>query len=438
MSDTYSDLLEHYASQTYNDQPVIVIGFTATPTRYDGKPLGNAFDHLEIVTTYHELMKQGFIVGPECYGAPEGPDLAGVRVIGGDYDNDALGEVMRKQNLIGNLLDHWLKLADKYPRPDGGIGLVEGPRRRTFVFATTIQHSLDICDRFSKAGIKIAHLDGTTPEAERRRTTRALGDGELEAISNCNVLLEGVDIPSAKCVAHARPTQSLVLWRQSCGRILRPWHPGCPPGCVAHPSLAPLLLDHANNIARHGYPHEDLHWTLTERARRLEKKIPIRICRSCYAYLPAGRMLCPYCGAEAPPPEASEPPEETNAKLVRHSTTPEDMQRKFYDDMVNAARKKGHKPGFAAAKFKEHYGGWPPWAWSEATRASFASDPEWQAALEGKQARIEKRKAAEKAAEEALAAAPEEIEVPPDDANENPVEDGEAPFDEWLGKEGLK
>jgi superfamily II DNA or RNA helicase len=427
-ADSYQDLFEHYRDS-------IILGFTATPGRYDGRPLGGGlFEVLEVVTTYAELIKQGFIVAPECYSALEAPDLTGIRVIGGDYDEGALGEVMRKQSLVGNLLDHWLKLAHMYPKPDGSIGLVEGPRRRTFIFAVDIRHSTDICEKFSKAGVKIAHLDGTTPEGERRRIIKALGEGELEAVSNCNILLEGVDIPSAKCVVHARPTQSLVLWRQSSSRILTPWHPGCPSGCVQHPNLSPLLLDHAQNIDRHGFPHEDLHWTLTDKARRVDRKVPTRICKSCFAYLPASRVLCPYCGAEAPPAPAQPPPNETQEQLVRRSTTPEDMQRKFYDDVVRLARQKGNKPGFASFKFKEHYGSWPPWDWSEETKASFASDPEWQAALEAKEARKAKRKEAE----EVAASEPVEVEVPENDANEELPPEEDDSFGSWVKDQGIE
>ena len=434
-ADSYVDLIfEHY-------KDAIILGFTATPTRYDGRPLGNLFECMEVVTTYAELIKDGFIVAPDCYGAKENPDLSSIRVIGGDYDEGALGELMRKQSLVGNLLDEWLRLAHLYPKPKGEPGLVEGPRRRTFIFASGIQHSLDICERFGKAGVRIAHLDGTTPEAERRRIVKALGDGELEAISNVGVLTEGVDVPSAKCIVHARPTQSLVLWRQTTGRILRPWHPGCSSGCVAHPSVVPLLLDHGSNIARHGFPHEDLHWELKDRARRMQHKTPTRICKSCFAYLPASRVICPYCGADLPPAEKVESPEETAEKLVRRSTTPEDMQRAFYDDMVKLARKKGHKPGFASAKFRDHYGAWPPWAWSEATRASFASDSEWQSNYEAKLARKEKY---EKQEAEKAAAAPVEVDLndaledpPPDGGELPPNDDGDEGFGDWLKERGI-
>ena len=47
--------------------------------------------------------------------------------------------------------------------------------------------------------------------------------------------------------------------------------------------------------------------------------------------------------------------------------------------MVQVAKAKGYKPGFASARYKQRYGMWPPWEWSEWIKSSFASDPEWQA-----------------------------------------------------------
>ena len=416
----------------------IILGFTATPTRYDGRPLGNLFESMEVVTTYAELIKEGFIIAPDCYGAPAGsPNLSGIKIVGGDYDEGALGDLMRDKSLVGNLLGHWLQLADKYPKPDGTIGLVEGPRRRTLIFATTIQHSRDICEVFEKAGVRIAHLDGKTPEDERRRIIKALGDGTLEAVSNCNVLLEGTDIPSAKCVVHARPTQSLVLWRQSVGRILRPWHPGCPLGCVAHPSVAPLLLDHAGNINNPflGFPHDDLHWDLKERAYRIEKKAKLKLCKGCFAYVAPSRMLCPYCNYEFKPEDEpkEEKVKESEEQLVRRATSTEDMRRSFFDGMVQLARQKGYKPGYASAKFRDHYGAWPPWAWSEAIKSSFASDPEWQENYEANQTKKEQRAAA-KALKNVEADERAAIEAEADDVPEQEDES----FGGWLKEKGIE
>jgi len=376
VSDSYLSLLKHYESS-------IVLGFTATPTRYDGRPLGALFECLEVVATYEQQIKSGFIAEPFFYSGPMVPDLSSVRTVGGDYDDGPLGEIMRDKSLVGQSLEHWQRLAHLYHGNNGRPS--EGPRRRTIIFAVTIQHSMDVCERFSAAGVRIAHLDGDTSGTERKRIIKALGCGDLEAVSNVGVLLEGTDIPSVKCIVHLRPTQSIVLWRQSCGRPLRPWHPGCPPGCTAHPSLQPLILDHAGNMARHGPPHEDIYWSLTARARPFEKKVATRICAGCYAYLPAYQRLCPYCGADSPPPPPAELPKEDETQLQALSGTPEEMRRMYLHMMVQVARAKGYKPGFASARYKSRYGAWPPWEWSEAVKASFASDPEWQANYEAHQ-----------------------------------------------------
>jgi len=384
---------DSYRKHVFDAYPhAIILGFTATPTRFDGRPLGNLYECLEVVTTYEELIKLGFIVAPLCYSGPAELDLSQIKTIGGDYDEAALGDVMRDASLVGSLLEHWRKLANQYPRSKENPSLVEGPYRRTFIFAVGIQHSLDICTRFEADGVRIAHLDGKTSETERRRIMAALDTGELDAITSVGVLLKGVDIPSAKCVVHARPTQSMVLWRQSAGRILRPWHPGCRRGCTAHPSLVPMLLDHANNIPRLGFPHEDLFWELTTSARQIEKKIAVRICKGCFAYIQAYRRICPYCNTEAPPPDDEGLiPDETTARLQGLDTSPEAMRRMFFDTMVRVARAKGYKPGFAGARYKERYGGWPPWDWSEAVKASFASDPEWQTNYEANSSRKRQR-----------------------------------------------
>ncbi len=401
-----SDSYSKHVFEAYQD--AIILGFTATPVRLDGKPLGDRYECLEVVCTYEQLIKLGFIAEPICYCGPAEIDLSTIKTIAGDYDEGQLGDVMRDISLVGNLVEHWQKLANLYPRPNGHPGLVEGPYRRTFAFAVNIQHSLDICTRFEAAGVRIAHLDGKTAETERRRVLRALDAGDLDVVTSVGVLLKGVDIPSVKCVVHARPTQSLTLWRQSCGRPLRIWHPGCKRGCTAHPSVVPMIIDHAGNIQRLGFPHEDLHWELTTRATRSANIPATRICKGCFAYLKAYQRLCPYCGTDAPPPDPTDLPKETEEKLRQLATTPVEMKRMYFDTVVGVARAKGYKPGFAAARFKDRYGGWPPWEWSEMARSIFASDPVWLANYEAHQKRKKTREIEKLAKEQAKIEEPDD------------------------------
>ena len=54
------------------------------------------------------------------------------------------------------------------------------------------------------------------------------------------------------------------------------------------------------------------------------------------------------------------------------------MKAEYFSKMAGVARVRACKPGFAAVKYKERYGEWPPFAWSEKLKAEFTADPGWQ------------------------------------------------------------
>jgi superfamily II DNA or RNA helicase len=392
-SESYRTLIDEYVSA---NPEVIVIGFTATPCRLDGKPLGDIFEVLETVCTYQELLKNpNWLIAPDIYALPP-PDLSAVRQTMGEYDEDEAATAMSAIN--GDVVDHWLRHAHRHPEftPRGDRvpqKYVDGPRRRTFLFACNIAHSLALCARFEAAGVRVAHLDGKTPETERRSLLKALATGDLEILSNVNILLEGVNVPEAKCVCHVRPTQSLTLWRQSSCRVLTPWN-----------GVRPLILDHAGNTDRLDLPHIDLLWSLSDKPKRRGGAVAMKVCKSCYAYVEAGRSVCPHCGAEfkTETRAATRATQESDAQLQQRSAEPDAAKRLFFDRHVLMAKSKGFKPGFAAFKFKEHYGNWPPREWSNEAKLTFASDTMWQAQLNRRLERKAEREEQEKAEEKAL------------------------------------
>ena len=360
----------------------IILGFTASPCRNDGRPLD--YEELVIFATYQELFKHSdWLVEPDCFSSPVENklrvDLASVPISHGDYQETALGEVMSQHQLVGNLLDHWLKMSGRHFTKDTPGAFVEGERRRTLIFAVNIKHSKMICERFAAAGVRIAHLDGTTPEDTRKSTLAALRSGELECVSSCNLFLEGIDLPEVKCVSHARPTKSLVLYLQSCGRIFRPYK-----------GIRPLILDHAGNWDRHGPPHEDRVWSLHNVAARRASAPPMKCCKQCFAYVALGAYVCPYCKYFFQRDEMVQKlPTESSEVLQMRSAQPEVVRREFFDKMVTVARVRGFRPGFASAKHKDHYGSWPPYAWSDEIKAAYASDPGWQERVESRLRRKE-------------------------------------------------
>jgi superfamily II DNA or RNA helicase len=423
-SDSVRLIFEHYKDAS-------IFGFTASPSRLDGRPLGgDLFEVLEIAATYGELLKNPeWLVAPDVFSSAVMPNLSDVRTVGGDFDEEQLGSAMAP--LTGNAVEHWLKLAHRHPVFTAAGERVpkelrNGERRRTMVFCCNIAHSMSVAAEFEKAGARAAHLDGKTPEGERRAIVSDLASGKLEVVTNCGIFIKGVDIPSVKCVVHLRPTQSLVIWIQTGGRLMRPWE-----------NVTPLLLDHAGNFDRHGAPFEDRIWSLKEKSRRIAASFPMKLCKTCFAYVPVHKLVCPFCGFEFPPAERKSP-EVQAGELEARSTEPMELRRKFFESMAVLARAKGFKPGMAAVKFKERYGGWPPWAWSEELREAFIQDEFWQETMARRLKQKEEREARE--AEEIRRLNEAEAAVPGWVTEENEgvvVEGEETPFADWLDEEGV-
>src|SRR5262249_1126250 len=72
----------HEIIQSYPGVPLI--GLTATPSRGDGRGLGEIFDVIVECPQVPELIKLGWLVPTVTY-APPPPDLRGVQIQAGDY-----------------------------------------------------------------------------------------------------------------------------------------------------------------------------------------------------------------------------------------------------------------------------------------------------------------------------------------------------------------
>jgi superfamily II DNA or RNA helicase len=323
-----------------------VFGLTATPCRSDGKGLGDVFEALEPIAKYSDLLKDGFIVAPRCFGAPHEPDLSKVKTVAGDYELQGLENAMSQSGVLGDTLEEYRRRA-------------EG--RRTVIFAVTVMHSMAIAAKFEASGVRVAHVDANTPEDVRETIGRRLREKDLDVVTNVGIYTEGWDEPCVKCLILARPTKSLGLYMQMSGRALRPWQ-----------DVTPVLIDQGGNLDRFGFPHEDRRWSLTETVEKREKK-PAK-CIKCGAYL--AHYPCEECGY-APPVSQREVDFRPEVKLSERQT-PVDPKRAVFDRHLRDAMNEGFKPGFAAAKWKEEFGAWPPWSWSEAARSRFESDPDWQ------------------------------------------------------------
>jgi superfamily II DNA or RNA helicase len=337
-AESYRKLLDLYPG-------AVILGLTATPCRADGKPLAS-FDAICPVATYSELIQDKFVVAPRCFGSVHAPDLKKVHTVAGDYVLDELEDEMMRVDVLGDVL------AEYQVRAEG---------RRTLIFATTVKHSLAIHKQFHAAGVRIAHVDASTPEEDRDAIGKRLREGDLDVVTNVGIFTEGYDEPCVKCVILARPTKSLTLFVQMCGREMRPWN-----------DVTPILIDLGENLCRHGFPHEDRVWSLDGSAHTKER--PPTKCIVCRAFI--RHYPCPECG-HAPPVTPKEVRVASDVQLEEKTFI--DPRLVFFNRQIEVARGRGYKPGYTGAKFKEEFGQWPPWSWSQRAKDIFASDSDWRA-----------------------------------------------------------
>ena len=345
---TYQTIVEQYPD-------AIILGLTATPCRGDGRGLGNVFEAMVECPQIGQLIELGFLVKPKIY-APPSPNLRGVAVTAGDFVIHQLSDRMNTDALVGDIVEHWLKHAQ---------------RRRTVIFAVDVAHSVHITDEFIKAGVKAEHIDGNTPALDRQAILGRLASGETEIVCNCMILTEGFDLPDIGCIVLARPTKSLGLFRQMIGRGLRP----------APDKTDVIILDHSGGVHRHGRPDDHIEWTL-ETDKRAANKVhesrkaatptnadPFCECPSCGMIRMRG-MGCDACGWQ-PKPRGRDV-DVVDGELVelgKAGVITESERRAFYCELrgyQRAARKKdgsAYHPRWAAAQYRDKFQTWPLWSW---------------------------------------------------------------------------
>jgi DNA repair protein RadD len=254
-----------------------LLGVTATPERLDGKGLSAAFDALVIGPKVKGLITAGYLAPFAIFAPEKQVDLKRLRTVGGDY---ALGQLAERMSTDAVLAD----AIEEYRKHIAG--------QSALAFCATIKHSQATARAFRAAGINAVHLDGDTPTAERRDIIARLGTEPL-VVTNCGIIAEGLNVPVVGGVIMLRPTKSLGLYLQQIGRALRP-----APG-----KERAVILDHAGNVFRHGFPDMDHPWSLEGRPKKKGKAL-VKRCAGCGALIPAAARECPQCGAQQPRPAA--------------------------------------------------------------------------------------------------------------------------------------
>lgn len=280
-----------------------VYGLTATPTRLDNKPLNDIFDTLVQSAPISKLIEAGAIAKPLVYSKPA-LDLREILNRGGDYARRPLSARVNTQELLGDLVEHYERYADKRP---------------TVVYAVDLAHAEAITKRFRQAGHTASLLTAQTPVRQRAALLSRLSKHKLRVLVNVEVLTEGWDCKAAKCCILARPTQSETLIRQMCGRILRP------------DGTQPIILDHAGNFHGRALPYEDVDWVhvfkngCSPPVKHGELQTRSKQCPECDSACGFGCRTCTFCGHIF---WKRTPPIEVAGWLRRVNSTHEELKKK--------------------------------------------------------------------------------------------------------------
>lgn len=322
-----------------------IIGLTATPV-HGTRGLRGHFDDIVIGARPSELIAKGWIVAPDIYTVPEEmlPDVSKVKTAkDGDYNQRELAEACERPELVGHIVEHWK---------------AHGRDAQTLCFAASVRESRMIEQQFKSQSIAAAHVDGQMPMPERDRIFAGLRSGLIRVVSNCDLAVEGFDAPMVKTLVMARPTQSLVVYIQQSGRVMRRY--GEEPATI---------LDHAGNVQRFGFPDDDIEWSLGDPPRR---RVSVKRCPQCFAANEsAARVCCNPRGDCGPPPY--EWTAEQNEQIERDMVIAEgrlarairavptaDPQMDAWVEYCREAISQEYDETWARARFKERFGVWPP------------------------------------------------------------------------------
>jgi superfamily II DNA or RNA helicase len=252
---------------------------------------------------------------------------------GGDFITSEAEALMNHRTITGCAITEYERHANQMP---------------AMAFCVSVDHAHAVAKQFQESGHAALALDGGTAMDIRRSVVADFRSGALRILTSCDLFSEGFDLPGVHAGILLRPTDSLGLYLQQVGRILR----------VAPGKAHAIILDHVNNTLRHGLPTESQGWALTDTDKK-KGAPPVKVCPKCYCAMPSAARQCPECGFifESEERERSvawqdgDLEELTPEALAKRRARIEQGRAQSLDELIQIGKERGYKPGWA---FKVH------------------------------------------------------------------------------------
>lgn len=258
-----------------------IIGFTATPARLDGKPLGEIFDRLIVGVDYSYLIQNNYLVDYDYFSPDLKFNFSEWKLKSGDFDTTDNAIHLDKKAIYGDIFKY-LDLSKK-----------------TIIYGPTVEYSKKleskINEHFKSSVAK--EFNGKTPQIERNKIIDDFKKDKIKILINVDLIGEGFNVPSCDCVFLLRATQSLTLYIQQAGRALR--------ADPQNPNKRASIFDFVGNIYRFGFPDSPRAWSLSAPIKNSHKhetvhdSLIIKTCPNCLrSFMPSQLLpdrICPFC-----------------------------------------------------------------------------------------------------------------------------------------------
>ena len=257
-----------------------LIGFTATPARLDGKPLGEIFDRLIVGVDYAYLIQNKYLVDYDYFSPDLNFNFSEWKLKSGDFDTVDNASHLDKKAIYGDILKY-LDLSKK-----------------TIIYSPTVDYSkkleVQINEHFKSSVAR--EFNGTTPQPLRDKIIDDFKNDKIKILINVDLIGEGFNVPSCDCVFLLRATQSLTLYIQQAGRALR--------SDPNNPTKRASIFDFVGNIYRFSFPDALRSWSLNSTIKNSHKhetihdSLIVKTCPNCLRSMPSQMLtgrLCPYC-----------------------------------------------------------------------------------------------------------------------------------------------
>jgi hypothetical protein len=173
--------------------PELLVGFSATPFRQDGRGLREIFDVISFQRSTATMVRAGWLARPVGYKIAKEIDLKGVACNLGDYQHEALDAYMNTPEMTKAVVVSSLEKIGNRP---------------TIVFGVSRAHAFALSQELVKNGLRSEFISGAMNQETRTAILARFRAGDTQILTNAQLLTEGWDAPWVSCVLIAKPTKS--------------------------------------------------------------------------------------------------------------------------------------------------------------------------------------------------------------------------------------